>query len=136
MYPAEPMTRPEPQPAPGGRHTGVVARSPSARPGRDARRDWLALVVVGSLAVAVLVVLSGTFGGAPAVAVGSPPPTELAVAYHPTPTPGATASLLPPFSFEPTTAPTPTFSPTPPLPIPVRRVAVRRAPLAELVDEP
>src|SRR5215207_10051290 len=118
MYPAEPMTRPEPKPAPGGRHTGVVARSPSARPDRDARRDWLALVVVGTLAVAVLVVLSGMFGGAPAVAVGSPSQTEVAVAFHPTPAPTVTRSLLPPFSFEPTTAPTPTFTPTPPLPTP------------------
>src|SRR6188508_1918934 len=111
MYPAEPMTRPESRPRTGGRHTGVVSRAPAARTSRDARRDWLALVIFGSLGIIVLVVLMGMFGGAPTVAVGSPSPTGNVVAYHPTPVPTPTPSRLPPFSFEPTTAPTPTFTP-------------------------
>ena len=112
------MTRPEPRPAQGGRHTGVVSRARLARPGRDPRRDWLAFVVVGSLAVAVLVILSGMFGGSPTVAVGTATPTSIVVAQPPSTSPSPTRSLLPPFSFEPTTAPTPTFTPTPPLPTP------------------
>jgi hypothetical protein len=95
----------------------VVSRAPLARPPRDARRDWLALVVVGTLAVIVLVILAGMFGGTPTVASGSPSPTSVVIGYHPTPG-TSSAPTLPPFSFEPTTAPTPTYTPTPPLPTP------------------
>lgn len=116
-----------------GQRTGVIRRPQILRPrSSTARRDWLAFIAVGVLAVVVLFFISGALGAGPTstlLPTATPVPTRSQAAVFvqespaptatprptPSPTPIPIPSPTPPVTPSPTASPTlpPTPSPTP-----------------------